>query len=277
MVDIKNKKCKYVNCNKQPFYNFPTEKIALLCNKHKKETMIDVRNKKCQYENCNARPNFNFAGKKIALFCNTHKKEGMLDVIHKKCKNDFCDTRSTPKYKGYCYHCFVHEFPNEPVSRNYKTKEKEVVNFISKQFPDEKWIFDKQISDGCSRRRPDMLLDCKTHHIVVEIDENQHVSYDSTCDNKRTVQIYQDLGQMNLVFIRFNPDDYIDKSGNKVKSPWSLSKTKVLSISKKHEVVWKQRLWKLKFCIDLWMEQIPDKAITVIQMFYDENSKSSGI
>jgi len=41
-------------------------------------------------------------------------------------------------------------FPDKPVSRNYKTKEYTVVEFVKITFPDLSWISDKRILDGCS-------------------------------------------------------------------------------------------------------------------------------
>jgi hypothetical protein len=40
--------------------------------------------------------------------------------------------------------CFIHLFPDEPNSRNYKTKEKDVVDNILKLFPNLTWIKDKK-------------------------------------------------------------------------------------------------------------------------------------
>jgi hypothetical protein len=39
-------------------------------------------------------------------------------------------------------------------------------------------------------RRPDILIDCGTHVIIVEVDENCHKSYESTCENKRICALY---------------------------------------------------------------------------------------
>ena len=50
--------------------------------------------------------------------------------------------------------------------------------------------FDKIIQNGCSRRRPDILIDCASHVIAIEIDEYKHQQYDSTCESKRICQIY---------------------------------------------------------------------------------------
>jgi hypothetical protein len=103
----------------------------------------------------------------------------MINVEAKRCKTLFCDIMATQKkYKGYCMRCFIHTFPTEKVARNYKTKEQSVVDFIKENFPKIKWICDKIINGGCSKRRPDIMLDLGTHIIIIEIDENSHDRYD---------------------------------------------------------------------------------------------------
>ena len=66
--------------------------------------------------------------------------------------------------------CFVNNPENAdkpPAMRNYKTKELEVVNHIKKHFGDYSWNFDKTIQDGCSKRRPDIFLDCGPYVLIV--------------------------------------------------------------------------------------------------------------
>ena len=53
---------------------------------------------------------------------------------------------------------------------------------------------------------------------AVEVDENQHTEYNTTCENKRLCELYQDFGYVPIVFVRFNPDSYIDANGTKVTS-----------------------------------------------------------
>ena len=74
-------------------------------------------------------------------------------------------------------------FPDKPVIRNYKTKEKEVVDRIKEIFPEFTWVHDKRVEDGCSKRRPDLLLDLGSHIIIIEIDENKY-SYNKYWDPK---------------------------------------------------------------------------------------------
>ena len=90
------------------------------------------------------------------------------------CISGFCDTMKNSKYDNYCLRCFIHLFPDKPNARNYRTKEKFVVDFVIKNFNNFSWISDKKIKDGCSRRRPDLFLDLGFNIIIIEIDENQH-------------------------------------------------------------------------------------------------------
>ena len=45
--------------------------------------------------------------------------------------------------------------------------------------------------------------------IIVEIDEYQHENITYSCENKRIMEISQDLGHRPIIFIRFNPDEYL--------------------------------------------------------------------
>ncbi len=55
----------------------------------------------------------------------------MIIIYSEKCKSDWCLTSASRKCEGYCLFCFIHLFPDKKISHNYKTKEKEVANFIS--------------------------------------------------------------------------------------------------------------------------------------------------
>lgn len=167
------------------------------------------------------------------------------------------------------FYSFIHLFPERQISRNYKTKERTVVEYILSIF-DNSWICDKRISSGCSKRRPDLFVDMGTHIVIIEIDENQHNVYDCSCDNKRLMEISQDVGHRPIVFIRFNPDNYIDKNGVKIKSCWTPNKhNNILFVPKIKENEWNLRLDILKNQIKYWMDHETDKTIEIIQLFYD--------
>jgi len=195
----------------------------------------------------------------------------MIDVINKTCKNNFCSTIVKNKYEGYCMYCFIHMFPEKPISRNYKTKEYAVVEFIKNKFSSNLTIeTDKKIQDGCSRRRPDILIDLGYQLIIVEIDENQHRQYDCSCENKRIMELSKDLGHRPIVFIRFNPDDYLNQ-GNNITSCWSLNKNGICNVKKSKIDEWSKRLESLETQINYWIkpENKTDKTIETVQLFYD--------
>ena len=101
------------------------------------------------------RPNFGYEDNKVATYCNDCKKDGMIDIKNKKCKTELCLTHVCNKnYEGYCAYCFRHIFPDKPMSRNYKTKEYAVVDFIKINFTDIDIIYNRKISDGCSGKLP---------------------------------------------------------------------------------------------------------------------------
>ena len=186
------------------------------------------------------------------------------------CKNEWCETSGNIKYEGYCMPCFVNnpENQNKPAMRNYKTKEKDVVDRVKQTFPNFTWINDKRVQDGCSRRRPDLLLDMGSHIIIVEIDENKHTEYDCSCENKRLMELSQDLQHRPIIFIRFNPDDYTNQDNLLVKSCWKLNNLGVLQIIKKKETEWEERIESLNQQIQYWIDNPTKKTIEIVELFY---------
>ena len=186
------------------------------------------------------------------------------------CKNEWCETIKNSKYEGYCMPCFVNNPDNrdKPAMRNYKTKEREVVDSIRKVYPDFTWVADKKVADGCSRRRPDLLLDMGTHIVITEIDENKHDSYGCSCETKRVMEISQDVGHRPIVFIRFNPDGYTSQTGKKISSCWRLNKLGVMSIVKTKQHEWDERMNTLMLQIQYWTDNPPTKVIETVQLYY---------
>jgi hypothetical protein len=160
-------------------------------------------------------------------------------------------------------------FPDEPVTRNYKTKETAVSDFLKQEFPNITMTFDKKIEYGCSKRRPDCYIDMGSYTIVIEIDENQHQSYDCTCTNKRMMELFQDSGNRPLYLIRFNPDDYLDKDKNNITSCWGTNKKGICVVKKKKHQEWQLRLDYLKECLQSCINNPPTKEVDVIHLFYD--------
>jgi len=266
MVDVKNLAC--IECDKRATYNIKGQK-PLYCKTHKKKNMIDVRSITCLHDNCNKQPIFNLPDQKKPLYCLEHKQSKMIDIKNKKCIGKLCDTRGPKRkiYKGYCLRCFINTFPDEPVSKKYyKIKEKHIADFVRDNFKDLEIIFDKQIDGGCSKKRPDIFIELLTHCIIIECDENQHKDYN--CENKRTMKIFIDLGNRPIVFIRFNPDKYINNEKISIPSCFGYHETLGIPIIlDKND--WNNRLSSLKLTINKYINNIPEKEITIEKLFFD--------
>jgi len=252
---------------KQSYDNIKSQdKIKKMCKNNKKRTRSD----KCITLGCTTQATYNIEGKR-ASYCASHKKSDMIDTRNKHCKTPLCYTRVNKKYDGYCLFCFIHMFPDSQITKNHKTKEKEVSDFITKTFPHHKWIIDKKIQDGCSKRRPDFLLDLGEQILIIEIDENQHNNYDCSCENKRLMEISKDLGHRPIIFIRFNPDGY--KIGEtKIQSCFGYNMKGLCVLKPECIKEWSERLNILKQNIDYWINPLnkTNKTIEIIQLYYDD-------
>jgi hypothetical protein len=85
---------------------------------------------------------------------------------------------------------------------------------------------DEIIDPTCTKRRPDFVYHCGSFVVIVEVDEGQHKSY-TNCgqtpeekkkgENRRMVEVSQIFHGAPVVWIRYNPDSFKDKSGKPVK------------------------------------------------------------
>jgi hypothetical protein len=144
-------------------------------------------------------------------------------------------------------------------------KEHHMRDALKESFPEINMIFNKQVDNSCSARRPDVRIEKLTHSIIVECDENQHSSAGYSCENKRLMEIFQDLGNRPLVVIRFNPDKYITTEGIKIPSCFGQTMTGQLKLDKKE---WKSRIEILTKMITQYNENIPTQELTIITLFY---------
>jgi hypothetical protein len=264
MIDVVSNRCF---CGKSTYPCFGLEgKKATHCSKCKEPNMIDVVSTKCF---CGKSPSFGFEGHK-ATHCSKCKESSMIDVVNPRCKSEFCDLiiNCNSKYNGYCSYCYGNLYPDDPKVRNNKTKERLVVDYIREEYPDYDWIFDKIVDNGCSNRRPDIFLDLGYQILIIEVDENQHRQYEDICENKRMMILSQDVNHRPIVFIRFNPDKYINEENKAISSCFSVTQKGVLKVNIKKN--WNNRLEILKDNIDYWIEKETNKTIELVQLFYDE-------
>jgi hypothetical protein len=82
------------------------------------------------------------------------------------------------------------------------------------------------------------------------------------------MELSQDVGHRPIVFIRFNPDSYTDMSGNKISSCWKVHSHGLPYVSSKKLFEWEDRIKSLKLQIKYWINNISEKTIEIIELFY---------
>ena len=277
MVDVANTRCAVDGCAKRPHFGHDGCR-AEFCKIHAEPGMVDVVHKRCAADGCNRQQKWGPEGGR-PLFCKIHAEPGMANVVNKRCAFDGCDTQVSAKYKGYCVFHFVNLFPDAPVARRFKVREQLVVEFLRAMLgdPDIDFVHDKTVAGGCSRRRPDILIDCGTHVVIVEIDEDQHADYDCSCERKRAMQLWTDVNAARghgefkaIVFVRFNPDRYVDAHGNSVPSCFGVHKaTGTYGVRAKHAAAWDARLDVLLQTVLRHVGNVPLQDFTEEHLFYD--------
>lgn len=245
-------------CPEEASYGYK-EFQASRCKEHKEEGMHYCMRRACAHDQCHKTPSFNISRRHKAKYCHQHKTEGMVNVNIKPCK--LCKAVGiNSKYKPYCARCFFWLHPSDPRCRSIQTKERHFTIKVKELFP--QTVLDKAIAGGCSKRRPDCLIDVESHSIIVEVDENQHQGYEDSCENKRIMEIFKDLGNRPLVVIRINPDRY-QLDGVDMGS----------CFDKKNALKPKQfeeRFHRLVQEVEYHISNIPQREITICKLFYTE-------
>ena len=213
MIDVVHTRCK---CGKfQPSFNYEglTPEYCKLC---KKDNMFMIRKRLC-IQCKSGQATYNLFSQK-ARYCNQCKTPEMINVID-KCKNETCTSSGNIKYKYYCTFCYQHLFPDDEAAKNIrkKTKENYVRDYLREEF--DGFLHDIPLWTGncdCShKRRIDFRKLIGNTLLCIEVDENQHKRYVNTDEEIR----YDDLFMIHggkFIFIRFNPDQYINQNGTKV-------------------------------------------------------------
>lgn len=227
MIDVAHKKCEYPDCNKRPNYNATTEISGIYCFEHKKSGMIDITSKFCQFPKCRDDALYGNPSSK-PHFCEKHKKTRMVNlVLASKCSMHECDKKHEIEYEGKKY-CILHcpdknceavlkkrckycdlvdtNFVCRECEEKQNKKEWMVVKYIKKNIKTPFVHDTSSMLQSCSKRRPDVYFDLDLHCVIVEIDENQHKSYQEICECARLSEIVGSIGGRSIIFIRFNPD-----------------------------------------------------------------------
>src|SRR5574343_210892 len=285
-IDLKSKRCIEDGCSIRPLYGLiegtavhcrnhklddecnihPSFGLiggrAVHCKKHRTDNEVNVVLKRCIEDTCNIAPTFGLI-RGHPIHCKQHKKDNEYDVVSILCTN--CKyIRINSKFKPNCTRCHYYLNPNDPHIRNYKTREQAFMLPLKEVYPE--IVLDKIISGGCSKRRPDGMIDCFTHVVIVEIDEDQHIGYDNICDNKRTMEIFSDLGNRPIIFIRLNPDGYTQHN-KRIGKVFSIMNNGELRLNKKE---FEHRYNALIETIDSAIRDIPSREISIIQLFFND-------
>jgi hypothetical protein len=247
--------CKFDGCNTRAVFGKQGSKIAEYCKSHSPADYIDIKSKRCIHPNCNTMANFGKQGSKIAEYCKSHSPADYIDIKSKRCIHPNCNTMASYNYPGFskeyckthslkrmiynplskskeediqCSYCNISIHYNELYcasckkyiqlgNKTVKRKEKELEIKSLLEENEIKFNHDIIVKDGCSKKRPDFIISTIWGTIILEIDEFQHIrkSYSCECEINRMKQIYQDIGEQNCLFIRYNPDSYKTLNENK--------------------------------------------------------------
>ena len=274
-VNVISKKCP-CGISISLIYNYPGQTTGIWCSKCPDRPLdtINVISRRCLCELSTA-PRFNYPGQTTGIWCSKcpNIPENVVNVMDKLCKTPLCQTQVKKKYEGYCLRCYVHNNPDKTVSRNYKIKEKHIVDAViihlEQKLQDKmpiNIIKDKRIIGGCSSKRPDIMFNCLTHWICCENDENEHKNYDNLCENSRTMSLYEDMGKIPMILIRFNCDKFT-KDLVKNESLFKTGPSGLLVIRKQKE--FDKRTMYFAECIAKYIaSEPPEKAITTEYLFY---------
>jgi len=213
MVDLKNKHCESNGCTTRSNFGLPG-KQASHCAEHREKGMIFNPSKQCLEVNC----------RQLALYgilkqehCEQHKYENEINLIERQCKT--CPFLGILDKDGNCETCDPASFKKVRLA-----KQTAVVDYLKANGIEMKQI-DRIIDGGvCGLERPDIYIDCGTHILIVEVDEDQHSGRPCECEQTRMVNISQSNG-LKTFFLRFNPDGYKRPKGIKQESTAKRFKT----------------------------------------------------
>jgi hypothetical protein len=70
----------------------------------------------------------------------------MINICAQYCNTPLCGIQiKNNKYNGYCVRCYINIYPDKPISVNYRTKERNVFDFIKDTYPDLRLVFNNRI------------------------------------------------------------------------------------------------------------------------------------
>lgn len=195
-----------------------------------------------------------------------------------KCKYERCQKYiiKSKSFYGYCFHCH-YVFCERNDYGHRKTKELAVLSFLISEFPDFNYVINKRfkIKEGiCS---PDIVFFLADRFIIVEVDENQHRSYNNDKEERRMNELCDALYNYDrdkVYIIRFNPDEYIIKENDRYKVHRSCWMKKDMKYRVINDIKWNIRLSKLRKVVEECVSE--DGQNEVLYLYYDHKISSDG-
>jgi len=276
LIDVVHKLCAIDGCNTRAQFGDPETGKPTHCAVHGKPLgLVDVNNKRCAIDGCNKNPKFGDPETGMATHCRQHGTPlGYVDVSHPRCLSEHCGTRASPGYDGYCTDCFRHMFPTDPRTANIRAKTRELtVRDALVAWYGDVFIHNTTMHFGCDcahRRSIDFRYLVGNTMIAVEVDEGQHKSRDSEDETIRYDDLFMAGHGGKWIYIRFNPDSYVDATGKRVKGFFDSKNDR-----RPREI--ERRLDTLKTCIDTHIDRARndknDDLLEIIYLFFDEDSR----
>ena len=242
-VNLKGPFCK---CGQMASFGF-IGKETVSCSKCKEKGMVSKPSTRCSVKPCKQVAVFGVGSKRFR--CETHKWDGDVNLVEHQCKS--CGLMEMLDANDLCGVC-------NPVAFAFRQRVKEMqvknlltangFQFMHNVIPN---------STKCGLERPDFVMTENDHVVIVEVDEDQHKSYEQSCEQTRMINITQSYGGMPVFWIRYNPDAF---KMNKSKRRKDVPKFQ----RERHLLEW------IRFAQNLTMTSLG----LVVYLYYDEYSET---
>ena len=242
MVNVKDKICR---CGTHAWYGLPGHQPTYCAqHKHEVEGMLPYPRRRCRgthIHNGRRCVYFSTHGSRSghAEYCDIHAPAGFVTLTNYKCQK--CGSYDILSAKRLCCVCDPAMFKAFRLAKQRQVKQW----FDLSEEHNDYTTYDTRLPHALAdsdcegfNRRPDFLFDCKTHLVVVSVDEYEHDGYCKHDEIKRMADIAQAFG-MPTTFIRYNPDEFylvtrdmndprFNLKRNKKKDPTDNQRRKVL-------------------------------------------------
>jgi hypothetical protein len=235
MVDVISDRCADPLCQKRAAYGWNGQ--LKYCSAHKLDGMCDSNHRLCTFTGCSIRATFGFPGVRPTR-CFKHSELGQLAHPRRPCEHELCTRIATwgihsPERCEFhrtlvdrdlvLKRCAGCQQPSPVLSVDSccdlcttlldhvrLRRQREIRAVLDRQSDSlSRYLLYDTRASNCSGIRPDFLWESesRSHLVIVEVDEDQHRTYDPSCERARMINLTQEL-HVPCVFIRYNPDPY---------------------------------------------------------------------